>query len=252
MLPRERNEAIKKIAEEEKKIYVSKLSEKFNVSKETIRRDLDKLEECGIIIRSHGGAILKKKEVNNDNIFINGLRNNIESIKSIQEKTVDFIKECNTVIADYSTIVLEVLKLLRNRDDVTVITNSVSALQELSQSNLNFISTGGCVNRRLQSLQGTITQEAIKSYYADIALVDCNGIDISNGILEQNEAEAEIKRIMIKQAKKVILLADKTIFDTTSFVKLFDFTDIDYIITDKKPREEWIKLFQSYNIEVIY
>ena len=79
-----------------------------------------------------------------------------------------------------------------------------------------------------------------------------NGFERKKGILDSNEAEAEIKRAMIKQSNKVILLVDHTKYDKTSFVKLFDYENIDYIITDIQPKEEWINLFRSYNIQVIY
>ncbi|OOM60026.1 HTH-type transcriptional repressor GlcR [Clostridium beijerinckii] len=146
----------------------------------------------------------------------------------------------------------EALKLIRNRNDVTVITNSVEVLQELNQSDLNIISTGGGLDQRTLSLQGPITQNAIKNYNVDIAFVSCKGMDINKGILDSNETEAEIKRSMIKQSNKVILLVDHSKYDKTSFVKLFDYEDIDYLITDIEPNEEWINLLHTNNVEVIY
>lgn len=252
MLPRERLELIKEIATKEKKVYVSKLSKKFKMTEETIRRDLDKLEKQGILTRSYGGAILNGEKINRDIPLYNKLEKNIESIKHIAKRAVDFIKEGSTIVADNSSTTLEVLKLIKNKDDVTVITNSIEVLQELSQSNLNIISTGGNVNAKVQSLQGRMTQDVIKNYNVDIALVNCNGIDINKGIMDSNETEAEIKRIMIRQAKKVVLLADKTRIGINSLIKLFDYEDIDYIVTDIEPREEWMKLFELYNIEIIY
>lgn len=253
MLPRERLETIKQIAIKEKKVYVSKLSEKLNVTEETIRRDLDKLEGEGMLIRSHGGAILNAdNKLCEENYSTNKLEISMENIKSMVERTIEFVKEGSTILADCSLLTLEVLKLIKNRYDVTVITNSIRVLNELDQSNLNLILTGGNINAKTQSLQGTIMQEVIKNYNVDIALVNCNGIDIENGISESNEIEAEIKRTMIRQAKEVILLADESIFDTTSLVTLFNYKDIDYIVTNREPRKEWLKLFELYNIECIY
>lgn len=252
MLPRERLEIIKQIAIKERKVYVSKLSEKFNVTEETIRRDLEKLELQGIVTRSYGGAILNVEKTNEDIPFYKRSKTNIENKQYIANKAMDFIKEGSTIIADCSSTVLETLKLIKNRSDITVITNSVEVLQELNQSELNIMSTGGAVKQRSLSLQGPITKNTIKKYNVDIAFISCKGLDIEKGILDSNEAEAEIKRIMIEQANKVILLVDHTKFDKTSFVKLFDFENIDYIITDEEPREEWINLFHSSGIEVIY
>jgi len=252
MLPIERLEIIKQMAINERNIYVSKLSEKLNVTEETIRRDFVKLEAQGILTRTHGGAILNYDKMSEYKPFYNRLEINMDNEKYIAEKTVEFIKEGFAIMADCSSTVLEALKLVRYRKDVTVLTNSISVLQELSQSELNIISTGGGVNPKSLSFQGSITQEIIKKYNVDIALVSCKGMDISKGILDTNEAEAEIKRTMIKQANKVILLVDNTKFDSSSLVKLFDYDDIDYIITDKKPRDEWMNLLNSHNVEIIY
>ena len=117
---------------------------------------------------------------------------------------------------------------------------------------MNIISTGGGLDQRTLSLQGPITQNAIKNYNVDIAFVSCKGMDINKGILDSNETEAEIKRSMIKQSNKVILLVDHSKYDKTSFVKLFDYEDIDYLITDIEPNEEWINLLHANNVEVIY
>jgi DeoR/GlpR family transcriptional regulator of sugar metabolism len=252
MLPRERLEIIRDIALKEKKVYVSQLSEKFNVTEETIRRDLEKLEIQGIVTRSYGGAVLNAEKTSEDVPFYKRSKINIEGKRYIASKAVELIKDSSTVVADCSSTVLETLRLIQNRKDVTVITNSVEVLQELDQSELNIISTGGVLKQRSLSLQGPITQNTVKKYNVDIAFVSCKGMDIEKGILDSNEAEAEIKRAMIKQSNKVILLVDHSKYDKTSFVKLFDYEDIDYIITDTEPKEEWISFLRSYNIDIIY
>lgn len=252
MLPRERLEIIKEIALKEKKVYVSRLSEKFDVTEETIRRDLEKLELQGIVTRSYGGAILNVEKTNEDIPFYKRSKTNIESKQYIASKALEFVKDGSTIIADCSSTVLEVLKLLKNRKDITVITNSVEVLQELNQSELNIISTGGGLKQRSLSLQGPITQNTLKKYNVDIAFVSCKGMDMEKGILDSNEAEAEIKKTMIKQSNKVILLIDNSKFDKTSFVKLFDYEDVDYVITDCEVKEDWINFLRSYNIEILY
>ncbi|MBU3184733.1 DeoR/GlpR family DNA-binding transcription regulator [Clostridium estertheticum] len=252
MLPIERLEIIKQIALSEKKLYVSKLSERFDVTEETIRRDLEKLEQQGLVTRSYGGAILNSQITNEDIPFYKRSKTEMEEKIYIASKAVEFIKEDSTIMADCSSTVLEVLKLIRDRSDVTVITNSVEVLSELNQSELNIISTGGGIKQRSLSLQGPITHCTIRKYSVDLAFVSCKGMDIKKGILDSNEEEAEIKNTMIKQASKVILLIDHSKYDKTSFVKLFDYENIDYIITDKAPREEWLKLLHSNNIEIIY
>jgi len=252
MLPKERLQIISQMAMEENTVYVSELSKKLNVSEETIRRDLEKLEVQEIVIRSYGGAVLNPKKLINNKPFYSMGKTNIENEKYIARKAVDCIKEGSTIVVNSSSTALEVLKFIKNRKGVTVVTNSIMVLQELSQSNLNIISTGGSVNPKSLSFEGSITQNTIKKYNVDIALIDCQGMDISKGILDSNEVEVEIKRTMIKQADKVILLAEHTKFDKKSLVKLLDYEDIDCIVTDREPREEWMNLLHSHNIESIY
>ncbi|MBU3154837.1 DeoR/GlpR family DNA-binding transcription regulator [Clostridium estertheticum] len=252
MLPIERLEIIKQIVLTEKKLYVSKLSQKFNVTEETIRRDLEKLKVQGIVTRSYGGAILNAERTIDDIPFYKRSKTNIDNKKYVASKAIEFIKEDSTIVADCSSTVLEVLKLIRDRSGVTIITNSVGVLSELNKSSLNIILTGGVIKRRSLSMQGPITHCTIKKYSVDLALVSCKGMDIEKGVLDANEEEAEIKRIMIKQANTVIMLIDHDKYDKTSFVKLFDYEDIDYIITDQEPRAEWMELLHSYNIDVIY
>lgn len=252
MLPRERLEIIKQIAREDKRVYVTRLSKKFNVTEETIRRDLDKLENLGIVTRSYGGAILNIENTNENRFFHGKLGENLENEKYIVEKAAEIIKEGSTIIADSSILALKVLKFVRDRQDLTVVTNSVEVLKELSQTNLNLISTGGIVNKNGQSLQGSIAQEVIKNYNVDIAFINCSGIDLNKGILDLDETEAEIKKKMIRQAKEVVLLADNTKFDKRSLVKLFEYDEIDCIVTNEEPKEEWMKLFKSHNIKVIH
>lgn len=252
MLPRERLEIIKQIVIKDKKVYVSKLSEKFEVTEETIRRDLEKLDVEGIVTRTYGGAILNTEKNNDDIPFYKRSKTNQDIKQKIAIKTLEFIKEGGTVVADCSSTVLEVMKLIKNRSDVTIITNSVEALHELSQSNINILSTGGNFRKNSLSLQGSIAENTIQKYNVDVALLSCKGLDIEKGILDSNEAEAELKRVMIKQASTVILLADNTKFDKTSFVNLFKFEDIDYIVTDIEPSKEWMDLLEENNVKVIF
>jgi len=252
MLPKERLQIISEMVIEENTVYVAELSKKLNVSEETIRRDLEKLEAQEVVIRSYGGAVLNPEKLINNKPLCSMRKTNIENEKYIARKAVDFIEEGSTIVANYGSITFEVLKYIKNRKGITVVTNSIAVLQELSQSSLNIISTGGNVNPESLSFEGSVTQDTIKKYNVDIALIDCQGIDINKGILDSNEAEVEIKRTMIKQANKVIVLAEQTKFDKTSLVKLFNYEDIDIIITDKEPREEWISLLHSHDIKSIY
>ncbi len=252
VLPRERLEIIKGIIKQDKKLYVSKLSERFEVTEETIRRDLEKLEREGLVTRTYGGAILNTDKKNDGKKFIKRTVENEELKKIIALKALDYIKSGATLAADSSTTVTEVLTLIKDRSDITVITNSVEGVIELSESNVNVLLTGGILNHNLRSLQGSISKSTILNYNVDIAFLSCKAIDMKKGIMGSNESESELKKLMKKQADKTILLVDHTKFNKSSFIKVIDFKDIDIIITDEEPNEEWVEYLKKNKIDLIF
>ncbi|MBP2642658.1 MAG: DeoR family transcriptional regulator [Firmicutes bacterium] len=252
MVLKERLDLIKQIIINDKKVSVSKLSEKFNVTEETIRRDLQKLESDGIVTRTHGGAVLNFEKTAEGIHFYQRADTNTEEKKDIAIKAVGCIKNRMTIGVDSSSTAMEVLKLIKDRQDVTILTNSAEALRELCQSNLQILSTGGFLNKRSLSLQGPAAKNTIKSYNVDVALISCKGLEINKGIFDSDEAEAELKQLLIQQVKKVILLADHTKFDKNAFAKLMDFEKVDLLITDREPSKEWLEFLQDNEIQVVF
>ncbi len=252
MAGKERLDLIKQIIINEKNVNVTNLSGQFNVTEETIRRDLGKLADEGLVTRTYGGAVLNA-EANSEGVhFYKRMAIHSEEKKAIALKVLPMLENKHTIAADSSTTVLEALKLLKNRTDITVLTNSVEALHELFQSQMTIISTGGILNTSTMSLQGAITNQTVKNYAFDVVLVSCKGLDKERGALDSNEAEAGIKLSMLKHAEKVIMLLDHTKFDRSAFLKLADFEHIDYLVTDRMPPEEWMKLLGKFNVTVVY
>lgn len=119
-------------------------------------------------------------------------------------------------------------------------------------SDFKIISTGGELRAHSYALVGPIACETIKKYYVDTVLISCKALDIKKGLMESNEPESIIKRQMIEQAQKSILLADSTKFDKTAFTKTCDLAQIDTIVTDKEPNIEWFDYIKENDIKLIY
>ncbi|MDC0724479.1 DeoR/GlpR family DNA-binding transcription regulator [Phytobacter diazotrophicus] len=252
MAAKDRLQTIKQMVTNEKKVLVTQLSQLFQVTEETIRRDLEKLEAEGIITRTYGGAVLNSASITDNVHFYKRAKSFFEEKQVIALNALPFINNKTTMSADSSTTAMELLKLLKDRKDLTLLTNSTEAFRELAQSDINIVSTGGEFNKNTLSFQGRITKEIIGKYHVDIMVMSCKGLDINSGALDSNEAEAEIKKVMISQATEVALLVDHSKFDRKAFVQLVDFTHINYIITDKKPGDQWITFCQKNNIQLIY
>lgn len=252
MLALERRRKIAELVLKNKSVIVLELSKTFNVTEETIRRDLERLEKEGLLRRTYGGAIL------NDNTNLDvplDIREvtNIECKKLISIRVSEFIQDGDSVILDASSTTLQVAKLIKNKSNITVLTNSQKVISELADArDCKIISTGGNLKVNSMSLIGSLTIKAIKNYNADKAIISCKGIHIEKGICDSNEGEAEVKKAMITSADKVFLLVDHDKFDKVSFVSVTDFNKIDKIFTDKTLSDDWEKLMKKSNVEIIY
>lgn len=171
MAAKDRIQAIKQMVVNDKKVAVSNLSSIFQVTEETIRRDLEKLEDEGFLTRTYGGAVLNTTALSDNIHFYKRAKSFFEEKQIIARNALPFIKNKTTMAADASSTAMELLKLLKERNDLTLLTNSAEAFHELAQSEINVVSTGGELNKNTLSLQGRITKEIISRYHVDILVM---------------------------------------------------------------------------------
>lgn len=248
----ERREKIIQDLYREKKVLVSKLAVDFDVTEETIRRDLEKLEKEGILTRNYGGAVLNA-QTHEDLPYQTRNTRNLELKSQLASLLLPLIKDGDTIMTDSSSTVFEALKILnKEREHLTLITNSVIVLQEFNNSDHTIISTGGTLRTKASSLNGNVTRQTIQNYNVDVALFSCKGVSMTNGITDSNEPECDVKQAMNKQATKRILLVDSSKFDKVGFVHMFQFEEIDYLLTNTKPNEDWLAFLESHNVAVLY
>ena len=248
----QRREKIIQDLHREKKVFVSKLATDFGVTEETIRRDLEKLEKEGVLTRNYGGAVLNA-QIHEDLPYKTRNTRNLEKKIKLANLLLPLIKDGDTIMADSSSTVFEALKIIDpERNHLTIITNSVFLLQEFNDSDHTIISTGGTLRKKASSLNGSVTRQTILNYNVDVALFSCKGASMMNGITDSNEPACEVKRAMNKQATKTILLVDSSKFDKVGFVHMFNFEEIDYLLTDTKPSEDWITFLENHNVIALY
>ncbi len=251
MLGIERRRKIMEKLNQHQKVYVQDLSQLFDVTDETIRRDLEKLEQQNLVKRCYGGAVLND-HTSQDISFFKRIDINEAGKKYIARKAEPLINDGDTLMVDSSTTCLALLRLLKNNKNVTVITNSIILINEFVNANFQMISTGGNLRAYSYALTGAAACDTLKRYYVDTALISCKGLDMEKGLMESNDPESIIKRQMIEQAQKCILLADSSKFDKTAFSRTCDLQKIDCIVTDKEPDEKWLNFIKENNIQMIY
>lgn len=245
-----RNEILAKL-QEEKKVVVSDLSAFYNVTEETIRRDLEKLEAEGLAKKTYGGAVINES-LNTDLPYTVRKKANVAGKQSIGEILGNMISDGDHIILDASSTALFVAKSIKSKKNLTVITNSIEIMLELSdRKGWKILSTGGSMKDGSLSLVGYQTIRMINSFNVDLAIFSVKGIDLEHGMTDSNESDAQVKMALLGAGKKKILAVDSSKFDKISFTRVGDFKDIDMVVTDSRPSEAWMKKFEESGVEVI-
>ncbi|MFC5701129.1 DeoR/GlpR family DNA-binding transcription regulator [Cohnella faecalis] len=235
MLVAERYEKIVRLVNERGSIRVSELSELCDVTEETIRRDLDRLEADGRLRRSHGGAVsVKDQQLQSEIPYAQREIAYAEEKQRIAEEAVKRIRPKDRILLDASTTAWYMARIVPDIP-LTVLTNSIKVATELaSKEKIEVISTGGILAQRSLSFVGPLAERSLDAYHVDKLFFSCKGVHLDRGVSESNELQARIKHRMIGMADEVVLLADSSKFGVQAFTHVAEIGDIDAIITDKR------------------
>lgn len=251
MLAEERRQKIISLLDEKEIVYVADLSKRFNVTEETIRRDLDILDEKKILKRIHGGAV----SLDNTRLELNfKIREHsyTEEKKEIARKAAALVKDGDTIFLDASSTSLFLAKELAKKKNITIITNSIKIIYQLAdQASNTIIATGGILRSNSLSLVGPLANETIKKYNADKIFASCKGISIEHGATDSNELEIEVKQNMIKQARELIIIADHSKFNRVGLSQFASIDEINTIITDCNNCEAQFDDFMKEGIKIL-
>jgi DeoR/GlpR family transcriptional regulator of sugar metabolism len=248
MLAAQRRSLILNQLKTEGKVVVSQLCGLYNVSDETIRRDLDRLCRDGLAVKSYGGATLNEPDLP----FNIRKKHNTAEKRKIAELIEALVNDGERIILDASTTAVFAAKMLKNKKDMTVITNSIEVMLELSdRPDIHVISTGGQLHGESLSLTGQQAVSGLSYFYADKLIFSCKGLDISRGIFDSNDDFAQVKRAMLKTAKVKILAVDLSKFDRPAFSKIAGTGEVDIVVSDGRPGDMWVEHFFSQNVQLL-
>ncbi|WP_322925088.1 DeoR/GlpR family DNA-binding transcription regulator [Paenibacillus campi] len=240
-----------RILEAEGTVRVSGLSRRFNVTEETIRRDLERLELEGIVVRTHGGAVFNRNREQYESPAVQRETKNIEEKKAIVEHALSLIQPGDVIALDASTTCLHLVKQLPNRP-LTVLTYSLAIANELvPKTEINVILIGGYLDRDSMANTGIHAEKMVESYHVDKFLFSCHGFDLSRGLTEPSEAHVQLKKKIIEISDELILLTDSSKFRRKSLVRFLGMEDLNRFITDDQLPEEAIHELEEMGVEVI-
>ena len=207
------------------------LCKKLYASRSTIRRDLIALEEEGIVKRSHGYVSVIVKSANESPIGMRRIEN-LDKKQIIAGKTAPLLKDGMVIFLDSSSTVCQLAPLLKLRHNITIITNGINIANELSNAqDLKCFLCPGVLKHKSLSIVGEFASSFIKNFNAELAIISCKAIN-TKGIFEGDDSQGLVKKSMIENANKTVLLCDNTKEEAGGFFKLTDFRDIDVLISN--------------------
>lgn len=232
----ERQRHILKLLESKGEVQLQQLKEVLpGVSMMTLRRDLIGLENAGYLIRTHGGAVSAKKLPSgggDEDSFSRRAAENVDAKVRIAEKALYLVEKGRSIYFDAGSTIMCLARLLSD-DSYSIVTSGANiALELVKKLRTSVVAMGGQVNRNTLSMSGPDAVSMIESINIDLAFMASSGFSTDSGFTVSNIYECELKRKVVKRAKKVIML-----MDTSKINKNLPFTyatlqDIDIWVTD--------------------
>jgi len=193
----------------------------------TIRRDLEKMHNEGLIERCHGGAV-SKVEVKYDTKVVK----NKESKKEIAKKTMQFIEDGMSIYLDSGTTTLEIAKLVCEFKNITVVTNDLIIAKTLINSNTEVFICGGYLQKSTGSTLGYYATNMIKSFKFDIGFLGAAIVNEKFDVFTPTVDKAFLKRQVINQCRKAFLVVDSSKFNRQGMNKINNLSEFYYVVTD--------------------
>jgi DeoR/GlpR family transcriptional regulator of sugar metabolism len=240
MLKQERQAFIVHQVNLHNKVLSSDLSEQINVSEDTIRRDLQELDEKGKVIKVHGGALSKSfhSSFNSSQVY------SIDKKKAIAQKAASLIKEGMFVITSGGTTIIELARALPESLRATFITGSLpAALEYIHHPNIEIIFIGDKLSKSSQITVGADAITKIKQIKADLCFLGINAIDVENGLTDNDWDVVQVKKAMIESSAKVVALTISEKINTSQRIHICKTEELDVLISELSPDE---KLFDPY------
>lgn len=244
MNPAARKQEILRILEKEESVQVNALAKLLQVSKVTIRNDLDHLGEKGLLLRTHGGAILMEQRAASRHI-LNTIHEYYHQKEQIAHLASSLIEEGQSIIIDNGSTTMHLAKYIASMK-LTVTTSSLLVVKELMDADqVELIVSGGILRRQSMGLIGSVFKEVYRQIHAQWLFLGASGYSASQGVFCTSLIEADTKQAMIQCAEKVCLLIDSSKMEKRSLARVCYWDAIDYLITDQIADELRVQLEEA-------
>ncbi len=228
---------------------VEQLAQQFDVTMQTIRRDINRLTEASLLRRYHGGAGLPSSV---ENIAYNQRQVlNIDGKKRIAELVAGQVQNGQSLIINIGTTNEEIARALLQHERLSVITNNLNVAAILADNAAHeVIVAGGIVRARDRAIIGEATSDFIRQFRVDIGIIGISSIEANGTLRDFDYREVKVAQTIIEQSRQVWLVADHTKFGREALVRLGHIDQIDALFTDMEPPAELMHLLAELNIPV--
>jgi DeoR/GlpR family transcriptional regulator of sugar metabolism len=249
MLALERHRRVLSLLKTQGSIRTTEIARTLGVTEETVRRDFEKLETEGLLLRSHGGAVRLDTQRQEFTARERATQHAPEK-RRIAEAAVPRIKPGQTIFFDPSTTALQVAQLM-NDQPLTALTNSLHVATALAEKpSVRIVLLGGDLHSSSLSCTGWATEQALDIFRIDAAFISCRGIDIERGLSEPTEEQARLKRRVVERAETVYLLADDSKVGVASSYFFAKNSVVDTWITNRPPEEQILTALASQGVRI--
>lgn len=221
------------------------LIKEMNCSESTLRRDLDALEEKGMLVRVHGGA-KRLYEIEREIPITEKTSKNIQEKKEIAEYASSLVQDGDTIFLDAGTTTLYMIPFLKQKK-IRIVTNAVQHAHLLADQENEVVLIGGVLKNTTKAVVGAVGCAQLSQYNFNKAFLGINGVDLEYGFTTPDPEEAAIKQQAIKNSAKVFILTDNSKFNTVTFVKVEDI-DGATILTNSLNKKEFSAYFEATTI----
>ncbi|MCI6205377.1 MAG: DeoR/GlpR family DNA-binding transcription regulator [Corynebacterium glucuronolyticum] len=256
MYAEERRRQITSLTAVEGRVNVTELAERFNVTAETIRRDLAVLNQEGAVHRVHGGAVASQNYQTTERSVDIRARSASGAKHEIAKAALKFLPEPQGgMFLDAGTTVMQLAHMLAEHPDAkkwSIVTNCLSIALDLASAGLDEVQLlGGSVRAITQAVVGDTALRTLALMRADVAFIGTNALTLDHGLSTADSQEAAVKRAMITNARTVVAMCDSTKMGSDYLVSFASLDDIDVVITDTGAPQSFVDAMRERSINVI-
>lgn len=234
----ERQERILALLEERDALLSKQIADELSISLATVRRDLTELEQRGLLVRTHGGAMRPGRSLAQEPAFASKTARMREEKVRIAAHVAGMVEDGSTLIVDAGTTTLEVARRLAGRR-IVVIALDLPAAQELAHGQTEVLLCGGRVRSNSYSITGPWAEGHLRDLRADLFVMGAHAVD-ERGVSNAGLEEATVKMLALRASTRTILAADHTKFGQRALVQVCPASEIGLVVTDKGANHPWI------------